>query len=97
MNHTLRRWRNPAYRRAHRHSWPTLIEVLALVLAIVGIAAAGRLYDTMRMREDAQNSIQTTARVLACINGQRSLGEYAELDGSRWAVECSTFLRRVKS
>lgn len=94
MNHTLRRWRNPAYRRMHPTS---LIEILALVLAIVGIAAAGRLYDSMRMREDAARDIQTTARLLAYINGKAALGTYRERDGSMWAVECSTYERRVKS
>jgi len=97
----FRLWSSRAWRFAHRGDMPTLIEYLLLAVIILLMSGAGDWYDNIRMREDAQqhavSAQQTAARVLSCLNGHTSLGAYREHDGSRWAVECSTFERRVKS
>lgn len=94
---SLRRWSNPDYRFAHRSELPTYLEWIILGLVMLLMSGAGFGYDTVRMRQEATESIQTTARVLGCLNGKNSLGEYVEADGSRWLITCSTNEKRIQS
>ena len=97
MNATLRRLMHPIYWRAHRQSWPTRQDVLIFLLCFVAIGSASLIGHAYTMHQVAIGAQDQQAEILACLNGKASLGTYLERDGARWAVECSTYLRRVRS
>ena len=97
MNATLRRLMHPIYWRAHRQSWPTRQDVLIFLLCFAAIGSASLIGHAYTMRLAAEGAQRQRAEILACLNGKTSLGTYREMDGSRWEVECSTYLKRVKS
>jgi len=97
MNSTIRRLMHPIYWRAHRQSWPTRQDALIFILCFCAIGAASLIGHAYMMRWAAEGAQQQRAEILACLNGKSSLGTYREQDGSRWAVECQTYERRVKS
>lgn len=95
--HTLRRLRHPAWRYAHRGDLPTLTEWIILAIVMLIMCSGGYAYDTVRMRAEAQGAIDTSGRLLGCLNGRNTLGEYTEEDGSVWQIECSTIDRRLSA
>ena len=97
MNATLRRLMHPIYWRAHRQSWPTRQDVLIFLLCFVAIGSASLIGHAYTMHQVAIGAQEQRAEILACLNGKTSLGTYREMDGSRWAVMCSTYEQRVKS
>ena len=69
MNHILRRWCNPLYRRAHRYQLPTRQDVLVFLLCFVVIGSASLIGHAYIMRQAALGALTQRAEILACLNG----------------------------
>ena len=94
MKHTLRRWSNPRYRKAHRQDLPSVTQVLTIVLCIAVMAVLGTVYDAANLRQEKDDAQATTARVLGCLNGRTTLGSFEE-GGKKWIVLCSTYYKET--
>lgn len=86
----LRRIQNPRPERR----WPTLIEWLVIALWIVALVAAGHIYDTYRLREEAAAAVASYKRLADCIDWHKPLGYTRNPDGSVWGVYCQMLEKR---
>jgi len=97
MNNTLRRWRNPAYRYAHRQSWPTRVQWLALTLAMLALLAVSYVFDAWRMRVEAAEVHAFNARVLQSMsdNGRTPIYYTTDPDGRSFWAGCNAVERML--
>lgn len=96
MRATLRRWRNPAWRYAHRSEFPSREQLLAGLLAAIVLGVSPWIAHTSDFQAELADAISSSRRIERCLNGQTTLGgETIERDGSRWVVTCSWTRRRV--
>ena len=96
-NH-FRRLSNPSWRHAHKSDRLTLIEWACIILVMLLMSATSYGYDTIRMRQEAAESISAANRVLGCLNGNTTLGgEDIHPDGSVWVTVCQRNEVRVRS
>lgn len=95
MKNILRRWSNPLYRRAHKHELPTRLELLASLLVSIALVAAIYIASSYATVQQAEESNETAARVLACLNGRAALGSFED-HGQKWEVLCNTYYKEIK-
>ena len=95
MKNILRRWGNPLYRRVHKYELPTRLELLTSLLVSIALIAAIYIASSYATVQQAEESNETAARVLACLNGRTALGDFEE-HGQKWEVLCSTYYKEIK-
>ena len=94
LNLSLRLAYGLRWRRRHP-DMPTVRQITVLALAVIlvafGLARIAINHELMAARDD----VETSTRILGCINGQNSLGRYVE-NGVIWEVFCTTIERKVR-
>lgn len=92
----IRLFRSSGWRYAHKDVMPTWKDWILLLAILLLMSGGSVAIDTLLMRAEAKEAIDTTTRVVGCLNGQRTLGSYVEKDGSRWEIVCSVSERRAR-